>query len=113
MENWVFALVVLGFGIFLAILVDRMRARARVPGAKRAWTDKEREKSKWLSYWYTGRFPSKEDLDREEEEAGKEDESEDADDTEKTEGPKSTDNQRETDIKREAGQAEGRRGPKF
>lgn len=112
MENWVFALIVLGFGVFLAILVDRMRARTRVPGANRSWTDKEREKSKWLSYWYTGRFPSKEDLDREEEEAGAEDEAADdeVDDEEAASGERG---ERKDSAKQPGkGQAGGRHGPK-
>ena len=109
MENWVFALIVLGFGVFLAILVDRMRARTRVPGAKHAWTNKEREKSKWLSYWYTGRFPSKEDLDREEEEAEEAADEDAADeDAASEEGGKRKDSAERSGK----GQAEGKRGPK-
>lgn len=108
MENWLFALIVFGFGFFLAILVDRMRARTRVPGTPRNRTDKEREKSKWLSYWYTGRFPSKEDLDREEEEAEEEEGAEE----EAAEGPDGGDSSQDATPKKDANPP-GKRGPKF
>jgi hypothetical protein len=54
MPTWLFALVVLGIGLGLALFVDRMMAR---PGSGAAESPSRRERSKWLYYWFMGRFP--------------------------------------------------------
>jgi hypothetical protein len=61
MNNWLFALVVLGIGLLLAFLVDRLKAR---PGPSAA----RRERRKWLYYWFAGRYPTKEEMEEEERE---------------------------------------------
>ncbi|PKN09625.1 MAG: hypothetical protein CVU73_01355 [Deltaproteobacteria bacterium HGW-Deltaproteobacteria-8] len=61
MNNWWFALVVFGFGLFLTIFVDRLKDRPGPPAARR-------RRRRWLEYWFTGRYPSKEELEEEEEE---------------------------------------------
>lgn len=61
MNNWWFALVVFGFGLFLTIFVDRLKDRAGPSAARR-------RRRRWLEYWFTGRYPSKEELEEEEEE---------------------------------------------
>jgi len=63
MPTWLFALVVLGIGLCLALFVDRMLGRSgSVPGEPR----QTRARSKWLYYWYLGRFPTKQELDDDE-----------------------------------------------
>ncbi len=61
MNNWLFALVVLAFGVILALFIDRQK-RAPGPPAER------QDRRKWLYYWYLGRFPTKEEIREEEEE---------------------------------------------
>lgn len=56
MPTWLFALVVLGIGLGLALFVDRMMAR---PGSGEGESPARRERSKWLYYWFMGRFPDK------------------------------------------------------
>jgi hypothetical protein len=64
--TWLFALVVLLFGVGLAFLVDRMKLwPRRGPYASR----QRAERAKWLYYWFTGRFPSKEEEAADEAEA--------------------------------------------
>jgi hypothetical protein len=58
MNNWWFALVVLGFGFFLTILVDRLKNKPGPPLVSR-------ERKKWLYYWFLGRYPTKEEMDEE------------------------------------------------
>lgn len=58
MNNWWFALIVFGFGLFLAIFIDRLKDKPG-PSAER------RRRRRWLEYWFMGRFPSKEDDDAE------------------------------------------------
>ncbi|MGE4264168.1 MAG: hypothetical protein AB7E46_06825 [Desulfovibrio sp.] len=66
MPTWLFALVVLLFGVGLAFLVDRMKLwPRRGPYASR----QRAERAKWLYYWFTGRFPSKEEEAADEAEA--------------------------------------------
>lgn len=60
MSNWVFALVVVGFGLLLAIYVDRLKQR---PGPRL----ERRDRRKWLYFWFLGRFPTKEEDEREDE----------------------------------------------
>jgi len=67
MPNWVFALVVLGIGLGLAIYVDRMKAR---PGSGAGELRPRKERSKWLYFWYLGRFPTEKEQE-EDEKAGK------------------------------------------
>lgn len=54
MPTWLFALVVLGIGLGIAFFVDRMMAR---PGSGPAESRPRSERSKWLYYWFMGRFP--------------------------------------------------------
>jgi hypothetical protein len=56
MDNWWFALVVFGFGLFLAYFIDRLKDSPGPPLVRR-------ERRKWLEYWFTGRFPTKKELD--------------------------------------------------
>jgi len=64
MPTWLYALVVFGFGLGLALLVDRMLGRSgSVPGESEPQT---RIRSKWLYYWYKGRFPTEKELDERE-----------------------------------------------
>lgn len=60
MSDWLFALVVLAFGVFLALHVDRQK-RAPGPPAER------KDRRKWLYFWFLGRFPTKEEQLEEEE----------------------------------------------
>ena len=54
MNNWWFALVVFGFGLFLAIFIDRLRAKPGPPAERRS-------RRRWLEYWFFGRFPAEDD----------------------------------------------------
>ncbi len=56
MSNWLFALVVLAFGVLLAVFVDRLKAKPGPPQVRK-------ERRKWLYYWFTGRFPTKEEME--------------------------------------------------
>lgn len=64
MSNWIFALVVLAFGVLLALLVDRLK---RSPGPPLI----RKERRKWLYYWFLGRYPTAEEIREEEEEEKK------------------------------------------
>jgi len=55
MPTWLFALVVLGIGLGIAIFVDRLKAR---PGSNTGELRPQRERAKWLYYWFLGRFPT-------------------------------------------------------
>jgi len=58
MPIWLFALIVLLFGIGLAYFLDRMKVRTpSVPGTPQERT----ERARWLHYWFFGRFPNKEE----------------------------------------------------
>jgi len=73
MPTWLFALIVLCFGIGLAYLIDRMKLRPRSGlggSAQRA------EGTRWLYYWYRGRFPTKEEEAADDEAAKQEEEAE-------------------------------------
>lgn len=62
MDNWQFALIVLGFGTGLAIFIDRMLARTRGRECgKQPPTEQQQEKKKWLTFWFSGKFPSAEE----------------------------------------------------
>ena len=68
MGNWLFALVVLGVGVLLAYAVDRMRRVRKYGRADEEVGPKRRERNRWLTYWFTGRFPTsaeEEELERE------------------------------------------------
>lgn len=67
-----FAMVVLAFGVLLAVFVDRLK---RKPGSLTV----RRERRKWLYYWFLGRFPTKEEQKEEEEEEQEEEDKEDQD----------------------------------
>lgn len=54
MPTWLFALVVLGIGLGVAFLVDRMLGRK---GSLDPPPVTRRERSRWLHFWFTGRFP--------------------------------------------------------
>jgi len=56
MPTWLFALIVLLIGLGLAFKVDRMKTR---PGSGPGEPQRRSERSKWLYYWFLGRFPSK------------------------------------------------------
>lgn len=56
MPTWLFALIVLLIGLGLAYKVDRMKTR---PGSGPGEPRRRSERSKWLYYWFVGRFPSK------------------------------------------------------
>jgi hypothetical protein len=56
MPTWLFLLVILAIGLFLAIYVDRLKGR---PGSGPGEPPPARERSRWLYYWYLGRFPDK------------------------------------------------------
>ncbi|OGR35154.1 MAG: hypothetical protein A2051_11675 [Desulfovibrionales bacterium GWA2_65_9] len=56
MSNWLFALVVLAFGVLLAVFVDRLKDK---PGPSQA----RKERRKWLYYWFLGRFPTREEME--------------------------------------------------
>lgn len=55
MSNWIFALLVLAFGVALAIMFDRMKQR---PGSGPREPELRSERAKWLYFWYLGRFPN-------------------------------------------------------
>lgn len=58
MNNWWFALVVFGFGLLFTIFIDRQRDRSGPPEVRT-------RRRRWLEYWFTGRYPSKEELESE------------------------------------------------
>lgn len=66
MDTWLFALVVLGVGALLAYTLDRMRQyrkfgrRGGEEGRMREGQAR-RERNRWLTYWFTGRFPTSEE----------------------------------------------------
>jgi len=53
--TWLFALVILGIGLGIALFVDRLKAR---PGSNPGELRPQRERTKWLYYWFLGRFPT-------------------------------------------------------
>jgi len=54
MGKWLFGLLCLLLGLLLALFIDRLRfTRGSGP--------EQRERSRWLDYWFTGRFPTKEE----------------------------------------------------
>ncbi len=61
MSKWLFLLLGLFVGLLLAVLIDRMRF-------SRGYGPEQRERSRWLHYWYTGRFPTPEQEKEEDEE---------------------------------------------
>lgn len=61
METWVFALVVLGVGALLAFTVDSMRRYYKAGKSNTDIGPKRRERNRWLTYWFTGRFPTSEE----------------------------------------------------
>jgi len=67
MSNWWFALVVLVFGLFLALFLDRLKGKSRP-------TAESRNRRKWLTYWFLGRFPTKEEQEQEEQEGQEQEE---------------------------------------
>lgn len=69
MSNWWFALLVFGFGLFLALCIDRLKGKSRP-------TAESRSRRKWLTYWFIGRFPTKEEQEEEEQEAEEQEEEE-------------------------------------
>jgi len=66
MSTWVFALVVLLFGVGLAYVLDGMKLRR---GSGKAEPPVRSERAKWLYYWFLGRFPNEEEQASDEEEA--------------------------------------------
>ncbi len=58
MSTWVFALVVLLFGVGLAYVLDGMKLRR---GSRSAEPPVRSERAKWLYFWFLGRFPSEEE----------------------------------------------------
>lgn len=56
MNNWLFALVVLAFGVLLTVFIDRHKDKNGPPLVRR-------ERRKWLYFWFLGRFPTKEEMD--------------------------------------------------
>jgi len=63
MATWLYILVVLGVGLGLALFIDRMKAR---PGSMSGEPKQVSERSKWLYYWFLGRFPVEDDKDKRE-----------------------------------------------
>ncbi len=61
MQTWLFALVVLGVGVLLAYIVDRMRHFHKFGQANGESGRVRRERNRWLTYWFTGRFPTSEE----------------------------------------------------
>ncbi len=61
METWLFALVVLGVGVLLAFTVDRMRHFHKYGRLDSEAGKSRRERNRWLTYWFTGRFPTSEE----------------------------------------------------
>lgn len=66
MSTWVFALVVLLFGVGLAYVLDGMKLRR---GSGSAEPSVRSERAKWLYFWFLGRFPSEEEEAADEQEA--------------------------------------------
>lgn len=60
MNNWWYALVVFGFGLFLTIFFDRLKDRPGPSGVRR-------RRRRWIEYWFTGRYPSEDELWEDEE----------------------------------------------
>ncbi|OIO00831.1 MAG: hypothetical protein AUJ49_09125 [Desulfovibrionaceae bacterium CG1_02_65_16] len=58
MPTWLFILIVFGVGLGLAFYIDRLKSR---PGSVPGESKKVSERSKWLYYWFVGRFPAGED----------------------------------------------------
>lgn len=58
MPTWLFVLIVIGFGVALAMLFDHLKIRSRGGTAE---LPSRRERAKWLYYWYLGRFPTREE----------------------------------------------------
>lgn len=56
MPVWLFALIVLLFGIGFAYFLDRMKGR---PPSLQGTSQERTERSMWLHYWFYGRFPDK------------------------------------------------------
>ncbi len=54
MAGWLYILIALGVGVGLALYVDRLKSR---PGSGVGETPRMGERSRWLHFWYTGRFP--------------------------------------------------------
>lgn len=73
MSTWLFALIVLLIGLGLAFTVDRMKLR---PGSGPGEPRQRSERSRWLYYWFVGRFPSREEDSADEAEARRLDEAE-------------------------------------
>lgn len=69
MSTWVFALIVLLIGVCLAYYIDRMKVR---PGSGAGEPRDRSERSKWLYFWFSGRFPNKEEQAADEEQAKRE-----------------------------------------
>jgi uncharacterized membrane protein YdfJ with MMPL/SSD domain len=65
MNTWLFALVVLAFGLLLAIFVDRHKNAPGPPLLRK-------ERMKWMYYWFLGRFPTDEENREAEEEEKRE-----------------------------------------
>lgn len=61
MKTWLFALVVLGFGVLLAYLLDRMRLYRKNGRFDAQAGQRRRERNRWLTYWFSGRFPTREE----------------------------------------------------
>jgi hypothetical protein len=59
--KWLFVLLGLCVGIALAVLFDRMRFN-------RGSGPEQTERSRWIDYWYTGRFPTPEEQKEEDRE---------------------------------------------
>lgn len=79
MATWIFVLVVFGFGLGLAIYVDRLKSRPdtlqrpRFGFGKGGLRDRM-ERFRWLNFWYMGRLPTKDELADEEDRIKKEEE---------------------------------------
>lgn len=57
MPTWLFALVVFGIGLGIAFYVDRLKSR----DASNPAEDDACGRYRWLTYWFTGRLPDKDD----------------------------------------------------
>lgn len=68
MPTWLFGVIVLLIGLGLAFHVDRMKLR---PGSGPREPRRRSERSKWLYYWFLGRFPTREEDEADEEEASR------------------------------------------
>lgn len=64
MPTWVFAIVIFLIGLGLAFYVDRLKAR---PGSNPRERREKCERSRWLTYWFTGRLPDKKECEEDEE----------------------------------------------